>query len=69
MDETKQSARQLIHSLEGYQLNEVAMLLAAIKLDNNIDEVGDIIAFELQAAGRNAEAAEFVQVYANMMED
>lgn len=66
--ETRESARQLIKSLKKYQLNELAILLAAIHEEDSGQGVGQIVYEELHAAGRTAEAESFMVVHMNMIE-
>lgn len=67
-DETRLSARQLIKSLKHYQLNELAMLLAAIHEEDTAHSVDAIVYDELLAAGRRADAESFMTVHSNMVE-
>lgn len=66
--ETRLSARQLVKSLKKYQINELAMLLAAIHEEDTAHSVSEIVCEELLAAGRSEEADTFVLVYSNMVE-
>lgn len=66
--ETRESARQLIKSLKKYQLNELAILLAAIHEEDSGQGAGQIVYEELRAAGRTAEAEGFMVVHMNMIE-
>lgn len=67
-NETRLSARQLIKSLKKYQLNELAMLLAAVHEEDTAHSVDAILCDELRAAGRREEAESFAVVYGNMLE-
>ncbi len=66
--ETRLSARQLVKSLKRYQLNELALLLAAIHEEDTAHSVDAIVYDELLAAGRSDEAEGFLVVVGNMVE-
>lgn len=66
--ETRDSARQLIKSLKKYQLNELAILLAAIHEEDSGQGAGQIVYEELRAAGRSDDAEGFMVVHSNMIE-
>lgn len=67
-DETRESARQLIKSLKKYQLNELAILLAAIHEEDSGQGAGQIVYEELRAAGRSDDAEGFMVVHSHMIE-
>lgn len=66
--ETRLSARQLVKSLKKYQLNELAMLLAALHEEDTTHCADSVVYEELLAAGRRQEADSFMAVYNGMVE-